>query len=391
MARDSLFALVDRLIRLVPPRGPRRGVAVIMPHGLGDLLLFTPAFQHIRAHFAGEPILLVCSSSARAYVTFYLKPERIIVLDRIRMRRDLRFRMKTLYAVARAGVRVALQPSYNRQYLIEDALMRASGAEQRIGASGSPILITAIERARSDRWYTRIIHEPPGPLHESECYAAFTEALTGSRAARLMPRLERPAPHPRLLGLRYIVLACEASAALKAWPAEDFIETGLALAGQTERAVVLVGEVARPSPVAPPGMIDLRGTTSLQGLIAILAHADLVLCNDSAPVHLAAALDVPVVAVAGGGIPGRYLPYPPSDAHTIPPVLVTVDPELPCFGCGWHCRYSVPANTPVPCVAEVPVDRVLTAARGLLQSHSRTQATAGANYAHEVGLTTPGE
>jgi ADP-heptose:LPS heptosyltransferase len=205
-----------------------------------------------------------------------------------------------------------------------------------------------------------------------------------------MPRLERPAPHPRLRGLRYIVLACEASAALKAWPAEDFIETGLAIAAQTERSVVLVGEVASSSPAVLAGMIDLRATTDLQGLIAVLGHADLVLCNDSAPVHLAAALDVPVVAVAGGGIPGRYLPYPPGNAHAALPVLVTVEPVLPCFGCGWHCRYAVAAATPVPCVAEVPVDRVLTAARGLLRSHSRSQTTVGASYAHEAGLMSPG-
>jgi ADP-heptose:LPS heptosyltransferase len=105
----------------------------------------------------------------------------------------------------------------------------------------------------------------------------------------------------------------------------------------------------------------------MQGLISVLAHARIVLCNDSAPAHLAAALGVPVVAVGGGGMPERYLPYPSAGADAGQPYLVVVDPPWPCFGCGWQCRYAPPPGTVAPCVAEVTVRQVVGAALALLR------------------------
>lgn len=373
LARDFAFKFADWLILFVPARGPRRGIAVIMPHGLGDLLLVTPAFQHIRAHFQGEPILLVCSASAQAYAVTYLQPDQILLLDRVSMRWNLRHRIRVLVAMARAGARVALQPNYHREHLIEDAVMRAARADVSIGSWGSPILITSRERACSDPWYSTLIHEPSELPHEADFYATFCEAVTGSRPPRILPKLFRPGLHPDVPKSDYVVVACEASSVVKAWPAERFLETARAISAQTGFAIVLVGEFASQSS-GEQGMIDLRGATDLTALISVLAHAKLVLCNDSAPVHLAAALGVQVVAVGGGGIPDRYLPYPTTEPHPAPPVLVTVDPAWACFGCGWRCQYAVPAGQPLPCVTDVSLDQVLNACLAALHQPSRMRA-----------------
>jgi ADP-heptose:LPS heptosyltransferase len=373
-ARDMVFAPADRAVLLTVRRAPRRGIAIITPHGLGDLLLFTEAFRHLRAHHRGEPVLLVCSNVAHSVAEAYLKPDRIIALDRGRMRRDPWYRVRNVRAVARAAVRAAIQPAYNREHMIEDALVRASRAQERIGSSGAPMFMTARERTRGDLWYTRLIDEPPDPMHDAERNAAFAAALTGSPPPRLMPRLAHQPRYPDAPAGGYIVVAGEASEALKSWPSERFTEASLAIAARTGLAVVLVGETklsrrqADSVVVDLSGLTDMLGLTDMHGLISILAHARIVLCNDSAPAHLAAALGVPVVAVGGGGMPGRYLPYPASGPDNTQPHLVVVDPPWPCFGCGWQCHYVPPRDAAAPCVADVSAQDVVAAALALLRA-----------------------
>jgi ADP-heptose:LPS heptosyltransferase len=270
-----------------------------------------------------------------------------------------------LAAFARAGCRVVVQPGFNRDHMIEDALVRVSRAEQRIGASGTDMFITARQRARGDRWYTRVVPERHGQPHDIERNAHFAWALTGSTLAAPWPHLQRP-PRPASAPRDgYIVVASEASAALKAWPAERFFAAAQAVAAPAALRLVLVGQTRGAQP-APEGALDLRGQTTLAALVGLLAHARLVMANDSSPAHLAAALGVPVVVVSGGGMPGRYLPYPPGTAATGQPGLVMVEPAWPCFGCGWRCRYALGRETSTPCVTAVGVEQVVLAARALL-------------------------
>ena len=86
-----------------------------------------------------------------------------------------------------------------------------------------------------------------------------------------------------------------------------------------------------------------------------------------------------MAAVGGGGMPGRYLPYPGNAPSADPPRLVPrpvprlviVDPPWACFGCGWSCRYAPPHGVPAPCVTAVTVDMVVGAALGLLADTCR--------------------
>jgi heptosyltransferase I len=55
--------------------------------------------------------------------------------------------------------------------------------------------------------------------------------------------------------------------------------------------------------------IDLVGRTSLRELAAVLALARLVICHDSGPMHIAAALAKPLVAIFGPTNPARTGPY----------------------------------------------------------------------------------
>ncbi|HYO27348.1 MAG TPA: lipopolysaccharide heptosyltransferase II [Azonexus sp.] len=95
----------------------------------------------------------------------------------------------------------------------------------------------------------------------------------------------------------------------KRWPAAHFAALARMLAG-AGYAVWLFGSpkdhaVAEQIAQLAPGLCrNLCGATTLGQAVDLLALADLVVCNDSGLMHVAAALDRPLVALYGSSSPG---------------------------------------------------------------------------------------
>ena len=99
-----------------------------------------------------------------------------------------------------------------------------------------------------------------------------------------------------------------------------------------ERATVIeLGEASdTDSPVAEANYIDLRGRTSLDGLVAAIAAADLYVGPSSGPSHIAAAAGTPEVVIYGGFEPAPYTPYPTRIALTSHPPCSPCWLQTPC-------------------------------------------------------------
>jgi len=100
-------------------------------------------------------------------------------------------------------------------------------------------------------------------------------------------------------------------------------------------AKIHTGIVASPSPglsVDPSqkaGVLNLAGATSLRELSALLKACDVVLTNDTGPMHLAAALGTRVVAIFGSTSPAFTSPGLPGSGQNV--LLQTLVPCAPCF------------------------------------------------------------
>ena len=90
----------------------------------------------------------------------------------------------------------------------------------------------------------------------------------------------------------------------KRWPSERYAaladrlskkQTEIIIIGSTHETVI--AEEIRRLMRHPPKI--LTGVTSLSGLMGLLSRCELFLTNDSGPMHLAAALDVPQIALFG--------------------------------------------------------------------------------------------
>lgn len=103
--------------------------------------------------------------------------------------------------------------------------------------------------------------------------------------------------------------------------------------------------------------LNLAGQTSLRTLVAVLAKADAVLCHDSGAMHVAVALDRPVVCLVGPTNPARTGPYRRPDD------VVRLD--LDCAPC--YLRKLSQCRFDHRCMKELAVTPVVSAVRRSLR------------------------
>jgi heptosyltransferase-1 len=148
----------------------------------------------------------------------------------------------------------------------------------------------------------------------------------------------------------------------KRWPTERYGRVARALAEDGVRAILNFGPgeegLAHEAATASEGAASAM-KCSLTELIALTRRARLFIGGDTGPMHLAAALQVPVVAIFGPTDPARNGPYRTSNARS----LVLRSPASPTT----HARRSQPDQG----LLEIGVDAVVDAARTLL-AHGQT-------------------
>jgi len=108
-------------------------------------------------------------------------------------------------------------------------------------------------------------------------------------------------------------------------------------------------------------MINLAGKTSLRQMMALVKSCRVLLTNDSGPMHVAAALGTPVVAIFGSTSPELTGPGQPGDARHR--VLTSAAPCSPCF------RRTCPID--FRCMTAITVDQVMGALTAILSDDNR--------------------
>lgn len=117
-----------------------------------------------------------------------------------------------------------------------------------------------------------------------------------------------------------VVLAAAAGWGAKQWPVERFAELARWLAGRGFDPVV---NAPRPGDTVATALVGASGGAAralvcdVAGLCALLRRATLAIGGDTGPVHLAAALGVPVLALFGPTDPARNGPWGPGATRVL--------------------------------------------------------------------------
>ena len=227
-----------------------------------------------------------------------------------------------------------------------------------------------------------VAHDPT--RHVADTFAALLDAAglpTAAGAGPLAPDADRlPADLPAGPG-PLVVLHPGTGDHFpgRRWPAERFGALARELRRRVGARLVLTGTagearlVERVRRAAGDPALDLSGRLDATALVSLLDHADLLVTNDTGPLHLADAVGTRAVALYGPNTPHRYGPRHPGSRALFA--------DLPCSPCLDDRSMKRSRCTHFACMLELPVEdvaraclEVLAAARGAAASDVRSTA-----------------
>lgn len=364
-------------MRRVPRPAEVSTILVFRLERVGDLLMARPGLRLLRRRFPEATIHLVVGSWNEALARLIPDVDEVQTLDLPWASRE---RASATTRSTWAHIRRWRARRYDLAVNCEGdirshLLMRGSGAICRAGfdhAGGGPLLTTrvAYDPTRHVAWnILRLVARLRGEEPDEQDLETPPLSIPETAARLARETLVFPVSVERIIGVHP-----GAGRVVKQWPAAAFASAAAALARKHRAGIVLTGnssEVALAGAVraALPRdvpVLDLTGRLDLVQLAAVLQRLDLFLGCDSGPMHLAAAVGTPVVAVFGPSSPARWGPLG-SRAEV-------VRVSLPCSPCNRirrppeRCRNGVPE-----CLESVRAANVIAAAERVLAR----QATGG--------------
>lgn len=350
-------------------------LAVRAPNHLGELILCLPALLAAsdEERSAGRAAPLVHILSWLVPVLRLAAPELAILPleNRHAYRRAARSLRMAGDGFSLRGV--TLTPSFGSALIL-----RLAGVTTLRGTAGefrSLLLTDALDRDtllaghRVDEYFT-ILGIPPGDEPPAPVIRDLAAARTAWDTAvqRLAIRVDGRVSGP-------IVGLCPgANGASRRWPGDRFGELAARLAVEARHVFVFGGPAEAPltrqvAEQAGERGVDLGGRTSLVELSGALVSCDLLITNDTGPMHLAAALGTPVLALEG-----------PADIRQTRPlgsrVRLVGRFDLPCVPCvkndcprrgaGYELK-----DARQECLRLIDVDEVEAAARSMLNEELR--------------------
>jgi lipopolysaccharide heptosyltransferase II len=284
--------------------------------GIGSIILAEPALRYLRKKYPQARIDFLTLEQNRELFALIPHVDRVYVLD---------FDHPWRFFVS--AIRLIIRLRRRRYHLIFDAEFFANFSAL-VASLALPKLLMGFSRIGATR--NRLLDVAVPFNQEQHAAENFLRLAASADAARLripalnknalLPRVFIASPRTKRIGFpkSYVVINVNASslALARRWPRERFVKLAQWLLKNYASNIVLIGsraereytqDVARAIG-ARNRVMDLAGELSIVELANLIAEAALFISNDSGPLHLAAALQKPVVGFYGPETPQRFGP-----------------------------------------------------------------------------------
>lgn len=357
--------------------GVKKALVIIFKN-IGDVVLSSPVFSTLARGVPGVTVDALVNSGTEDVLAGNPHIRRLMVLDRGARKRGVGARIaeerRVLREVRSGGYDMVVALSHGERTL-RYALF--SGAPLRVGVKSGkqkflglfPYLTIPVTLAPANRHYVE---------RNLDCLRRIGIFPDGeSRRTEFHEGEEARGKVERLLidggigdGDGFIVVHPTSRWMFKCWTPEKVAGLADRVRNELSLPVVLTsgpdavekGYMDRVRAGLTTEVVDLSGTLGLRELGALLRRASLFFGVDSAPMHIAAAVDTPVVAIFGPTIAADWSPW--GRGHR-----VITSPDHACVPCGIDgCGGSKVSD----CITELDISTVFGAIRDRLREYDRS-------------------
>lgn len=312
-----------------------RKILIIKPSALGDIVHSLPLLRALKICFPGVPVHWVVAKGLDEFLRGHPMIEKLWIIDKSGWKKPSRF-MQTLSELRQLANGLKSEQydlTIDMQGLLRTGIISIfTKSIHRLGFKEA--------REGAPMFYTDRIEGSWENIHAVDRYMLFAEALGCKDAGIEFPfaPFDENIPLIGSLPSEYIIMAPSAGKEANRWPAERFGQLAARLdlptvAISSKADIPVVDRLVRAS---DGKAISIAGKTGIMELAAVIRKARCLISNDTGPMHIAAALDVPVFAIFGPSNPVRTGPY--GEIHTVIQKNLSC---VPCYRkkkCGhWEC------------------------------------------------------
>ncbi len=306
-------------------------VLIIQTAFIGDVILATPIIEKIHQYYQEATIHFLCRRGNESLLKNHPYLDDVLVFEK----KGKKYR--NLLRLLRQIRKESYDYVINVQRFASSGFLTAlSGAEHKIGFDKNPFSRLFTHRIK------HVIEQEGHPTHEVERNLSLIHHLTDQEfiGPKLYPtqvdfeRVKRNAP--------YVCIAPASKWFTKQFPKEKWIELIDAL--EEHLVVCLIGgpddralceEISAQS--TKSNIEVLAGQLSFLESAALIKNAEMNYVNDSAPLHLASAVDAPTIAIFCSTIP--EFGFGPLSTRS---KVVETQHRLDCRPCGLHGKKACP-------------------------------------------------
>lgn len=355
----NLEQMVQKTLEVYREVRKKRKILVIKLGAMGDLILVVPSLRMLRQRFPDASITLLVDRKLAPIVAPCPYLDDMILVERKKLS-NLLYLLKTARRIRQEGFDISVDLHNNKWTHL---LAYLGGAVQRFGfARGRWGFLLN----RPDRTFevgdTPLRHQfrvlsKAGVQKFDDALELWPKAESLEKAKELIGSL-KPKEKTRLIGF---VMGSSLHWPSKRWPPEHFLSLAKRLLEKQDARILLIGSpgeelLGEPfSPLSEKKVLNLIGKTPLEDLPAVFKQLHLVVTGDTAPLHIAAAMNVPVVALFGPTDSKRHLP--PGKK------IVALSHHLACQPCyDGVCK----EKDPIACLKHISVEEVFETCQRLL-------------------------
>ena len=377
--KSLLYYLFDSLVLWKTPSPQKNQLEVVLlirQDAIGDFVMWLDTAKEYRELYPSENYRIVLVGNAVWFDLAKGLPywDEMLPINVKKFKTFSRYRRKILWQVRNLGAKIAIQPTFSREFYHGDSLVRASNAFHKVSSVGDMSNRNWLKKTLSDRWHTELIPATQEQISELERNAEFYSGVLQKQYLPCYPKLEISDKREGLdlQPRKFYMLSLGANQGYREWPVDYYAEIakliykktgwrGLICGTEQER---YLGEQLQNICDAP--IKNYTGRTTLSELAWLLKKSQILISNETGTAHISSAVGTSTVCILGGGHFGRFVPYPDLPGQTNK--IKAVFHKMHCYGCNWECVYTFNDGEPAPCIANVSVDAVWQEVEKIIES-----------------------
>lgn len=305
-------------------QGEYHKILILQTAFLGDVILMTPLLRALKEIFPAARLDALLIPETAMILKYHPHVAGILTFNKRKIRNKIFSFIRLVFQIRkqRYDLAISIQSSWTSALL-----MRLGGVPNRLGFSRQKLLTLSVPHTSGLHKIQKILRllEPLTDKKFDMQTELFWSEAEEERARQIIETYR--SSHVHIVGI-----APGSIWNTKRWLKEYYAELVKRLEQENIQIILLggrddheLGEFIKQGTRA----VNLAGSLTVLESAALIAKLDLMITNDSAPLHIANAVKTDVIAIFGPTVKDfGFYPYRANDR--------VIEVELDCRPCGWH-------------------------------------------------------